>query len=818
MNGGLRMRLAMRAAALVGLAILLACGTSDEQVASHRAKAKEYMEAKQWSEAKIELVNVTNARPEDAEAHYMLGEVLFNLDEYRDGLFQYKEAVRLDGSKAEWRMRLAQVMFAFRLYDDAMQHVDVVLEADPKNVDALLLRAASHSIKGEVDPMLADIDAALAVDPKHKGALAFKAQALGRKGDVAGAEEYLRKLLEVDPTTENHLLMARFLSTLGRHPEALEESRKAIEVAKNTDEKVMAQLNLANQHLNLGEIDQTFDVLIKAREENPENDDLLLSLARLYHANNQREKAEELLEEHVKMNPEKPEPLLVLADYYRILDQGDKAIAAIDRALQVAPTNEPALLRRAEYLHDGPKADEQTRKESWDIVESVLQKNPRSSLGHFTEGKFHLLEGEYEKATNSLRRVLDDQPSANAHVLMGNAYQRMNQNDLARSEFQSALQLDAQNLHARVSLAGLYLGTNENELAVREARTALRLAPGDARARMILATGLTRLDQQAQAREALEPMGDGKDLPPELRFQLAQLYRGANDLPTARKILDQLLPDPKLHTAVQGELISCDVQARKPTDALARLDGWIAEEPDKAELYLYRGRVRLTLTGTSGKPTQPELIEKDLRAAIDKGLESIQGHMVLASFYVQTNRVEEAIATLQTARKRAPDDTEVAFQLAGLYERGQRLDEARQMYEEVLRLKQDQPVVKNNLAWLLVNSPSPTPAELDRALELAQSAKEALPNNPSVADTLGWVMLKKQICPAAISLFHEAIAAYPESHPLRGTVRYHLARGYQCNGETDRAINELMRALEEVPSFAERKASEALLAELRAAS
>ena len=71
------------------------------------------------------------------------------------------------------------------------------------------------------------------------------------------------------------------------------------------------------------------------------------------------------------------------------------------------------------------------------------------------------------------------------------------------------------------------------------------------------------------------------------------------------------------------------------------------------------------------------------------------------------------------------------------------------------------------------------------------------------------------ICPAAISLFHEAIAAYPESHPLRGTVRYHLARGYECNGEVERAISELARALEEVPSFPEREESEKLLQKLR---
>ena len=75
----------------------------------------------------------------------------------------------------------------------------------------------------------------------------------------------------------------------------------------------------------------------------------------------------------------------------------------------------------------------------------------------------------------------------------------------------------------------------------------------------------------------------------------------------------------------------------------------------------------------------------------------------------------------------------------------------------------------------------------------------------SVTDTLGWIMYKKGIPSAAISLFREAIEGYPEAHPLRGTVRYHLARSYERNGETGRAITELKRALDEVTTFAERE-------------
>ena len=103
-------------------------------------------------------------------------------------------------------------------------------------------------------------------------------------------------------------------------------------------------------------------------------------------------------------------------------------------------------------------------------------------------------------------------------------------------------------------------------------------------------------------------------------------------------------------------------------------------------------------------------------------------------------------------------------------------------------------------------------------MRLAQEAKQALPENPSVADTLGWVMLQRDLPSAAISLFREAITAIPDPDPLRGTVRYHLAQAYERNGETNRAIAELTRALDEVPRFAERDATQQMLRQLRSGS
>jgi len=75
--------------------------------------------------------------------------------------------------------------------------------------------------------------------------------------------------------------------------------------------------------------------------------------------------------------------------------------------------------------------------------------------------------------------------------------------------------------------------------------------------------------------------------------------------------------------------------------------------------------------------------------------------------------------------------------------------------------------------------------------------------------------VQEGISAAAIALFKEAIEGYPEGHPLRGTVRYHLAKAYDKNGERDRAVAELKRALDEVAQFNERADAEKLLKQLQ---
>jgi tetratricopeptide (TPR) repeat protein len=100
--------------------------------------------------------------------------------------------------------------------------------------------------------------------------------------------------------------------------------------------------------------------------------------------------------------------------------------------------------------------------------------------------------------------------------------------------------------------------------------------------------------------------------------------------------------------------------------------------------------------------------------------------------------------------------------------------------------------VKNNLAWLYANHAG----NLDVALKLAEEAKEAAPDNPTVTDTLAWIYVKKGTLEPAVRFLKECL----EKTPGDANCRYHLGVAYYQSGEMPQAKQSLQAALAKLPA------------------
>jgi len=74
---------------------------------------------------------------------------------------------------------------------------------------------------------------------------------------------------------------------------------------------------------------------------------------------------------------------------------------------------------------------------------------------------------------------------------------------------------------------------------------------------------------------------------------------------------------------------------------------------------------------------------------------------------------------------------------------------------------------------------------------LAQLAHREQPEEPHIADTLGWIYAKKHIPSPAVVLFQGSL----KKDATDPVVHYHLGMAYAQLGETEKARESLKRAL-----------------------
>jgi Flp pilus assembly protein TadD len=199
---------------------------------------------------------------------------------------------------------------------------------------------------------------------------------------------------------------------------------------------------------------------------------------------------------------------------------------------------------------------------------------------------------------------------------------------------------------------------------------------------------------------------------------------------------------------------------------------------------------------------------QDVLAQLDPGSNAAGDvYLRLGETYRRMGDLGAAIAALQHAGQLLPDSVVVHSTLALVLEGAGRWQEAVQQYRKTLELAPNNAVALNNLAYLL----SENKGNLEEALELAQRAREALPNLTEISDTLGWIYLKQNSTGAAIDVFEELVKRESQNP----TFRYHLAMAYAQKGLKMSAVEQLKTALECSPKLEEAQKIRQLLISLQ---
>ncbi len=273
-------------------------------------------------------------------------------------------------------------------------------------------------------------------------------------------------------------------------------------------------------------------------------------------------------------------------------------------------------------------------------------------------------------------------------------------------------------------------------------------------------------------------------------------------------------------------------QARQALEQLRERD------PENARTWLRLGEVAFR----QEKPEESLDFLKKYSAAEKNAPEA---ELLLATFYQQTGKAEEAGQWVQKAFENHPENVSVLTQYATWQVNQENFDLANQALAKVENLAGNMPaatLLKGKMAfaqqsyelaesrfaelvkldpnnsevanlWAMALAESSSSEKLARALEQAQKNMQQQPQNPFAATVLGWVYFRQKNMEQANVWFSRAA----QSRNLPPEAAYYFARFLQKVGQTEQALQLVNGALESDNLFLYRNSAVALKGELTAA-
>ncbi len=560
---------------------------------------------------------------------------------------------------------------------------------------------------------------------------------------------------------------------------------------------------LVEKNLDAGE--QTLKL---AYRNNPKAYTFLTSLAMQYSFQGRKDDMLKVLQQ-IKSLKDFPDGYLVVGDFYRRLGDVDSATREYRAGQSQDPKRKVVYQKRiVEALMARGKA-----AEAEDINRQILKDNPQDSFAKEVEGSLLLDRGDIANAMVDLQgAVMADPKNPADHYRLGLAHMARATSDRsvaggeieqARQEFERALAIRPDFVMARLALARLEIAKGDYEAATKTAEQALAVDRSNLSAKIIESAALLAQKKTDEARRLLESLRAQTPNSPDVVFQLGGVSLVEKKFKEAdeefRRAYDL---NPANIRGMQG-LVESDLEQNKPDAAIQTLKQEIAKNPERSEM-------RLLLADVEARIGKFDDAVADYQAIVDKmGKDSKARARIYARLGEADRRKgdpADAIQAFQKAREILPDDVQVLSELALVLDSAQRWNEAMKVYEATIKLAPNDGVSLNNDAFLIAEHGG----DLDQALTRAQRATQLLPNYPEVADTLGWIYLKKNLSDQAIEIFKRNVAQQPNS----STYRYHLGMAWYQKGDKAQAHQALVEALKYNPSAYEKQRIQELMAKL----
>jgi len=741
--------------------LLVSCGDSEASKRRLVETANKYYQNGKYKEASIIYRKVIQKDPRYGEAHYRLALNEMKAGRYGDALRALRRACELQPQNEDAHARLGDLYLALYLSDpgrfqqfltEMAELGDKLLRANPRSYTALRMKGFQMSAERKFPEAIGYLRRAIAVKDEDPGLRLGLVQAINAGGQAEEAEKMARAFIAKDKTY-GPLYDFIYILKVG---------------AKQT-----------------GEAEKT---LIEKRDNNPKVPLFYVDLALHYMRLGQRDKMEAALTPLVENGEEFPRGPMIAGDFYLRTAFFQLSEAAYRKGLQTQPADRRAYEKKLVEL----MLAQGRKQEAVQIADKLLVEDKNDPEARALRAMLRLQGAtpqELTAAIAELEAVMSSMPgNPVVRFNLAEAYLATGKFDQAVVQLQEALRIRPNYLPARLILAKIYLDKKDYQRALAAAGEVLKILPRSQHGRMLrIAALLGQRDVKTARAEVTAVLALQPDLPDAV-FLAAMVDLMDRKFPEAERGFRKFMQvAPQDNRGIRG-LVETLLAANRPQQALDTLEEELKKTNDPRS-------VRLAIASVSMRMKNYDRAESEIKTLLKQSPGSSELLVRLGSIQRQSGRPEEAMQCFRQARELNPNDPYPLMEMAIFYDQTGKRREARPIYEQILKLSPDHPIALNNLAYMMAESGQ----ELDQALTYAQRARQRLPENEDIADTLGWIYIKKNLSDEAIQIFRDLLA----KRPNHVTWRYHLAMALYQKGDRLQARKELETALKSNPTTEE---------------
>ncbi len=742
--------------------ILTSCSSAEEEKQKLYQEALGLIESGQTNAAILNLRSAIQLDAKFEPARYQLGLLYLENKDPQKAFGEFLRAADLNPENIDANLKVAEFYFMGRKKEESRKYLQKVLDIDGKHVRALSLLAALELTDKKPDQTL-EILESLGEETSNKANLQMlKGQALLAKEETEEAEKAFRNAINADKKNLTHYKML-----LGYYERKQDK-------------------------------EQTKILLDEMRQNFPDNTEINLLFAGYYKAERKWEKVEKELLNAVKLQPENERLRLILAKYYASFATQEKAIETLKKASQEITDNKNILAELGSMYFDNKNFEEFEK-----IAAQLKDKDPEHQALKLFEARKMQKDGAVKESISLLQQLNTDYPNwAEPYFYLALAHFSQKEMDLARLEVNNAIQKNRKNAKAHTLLAQILLTEKNYDDAIKEASIALRLNNKNLRAMIILSRALIGAKKSDEALKILTQINEQLPENKEVIFNLANAFINSGDKEAGTNLLEDLLEFAPGNPQLILMLMNLKHKGNIP-EAEKFVREQIKKAPNDARPYIVLG----SLLKRQGK--RAESLETYKKAqALNPNI--AEAYFAIASILKAEGKTEEAIQEYQKIIEKKTDSIPGHMGLAVLMESKGNIEQAKKHYQKVLELDKNYPPAANNLAWIIASEPD---GDLGKALLLAMTAKKASPEDPNIADTLGWIYLKRGSNELAIAQFELAL----QNKKNNPAILYHLAMAQNAKGDTQKALASLKQCLEIKETFPDRKNAEKLFNQLKTA-